>query len=95
MAKSKRGNGNNDSASDKVDSYREDDPRLRGKKEKKLSKVFYESELFRLQVELVKLQEWVKENGLKIVIVFEGRDAAGKGGVIKRIIQHLNPEYAM
>ena len=75
----------------KVDAYHEDDPRLRGEKEKKLSKKFYEKELFRLQVELVKLQEWVKEKGLRIVVVFEGRDAAGKGGVIKRIIQHMNP----
>jgi polyphosphate kinase 2 len=74
-----------------VDAYHEDDPRLRGKKEEKLSKKFYEKELFRLQVELVKLQEWVKEKDLKVVVVFEGRDAAGKGGVIKRIIQHMNP----
>jgi len=51
----------------------------------------YEKELFKLQLELVKLQEWVKDKGLKVVIVFEGRDAAGKGGVIKRITQHLNP----
>jgi polyphosphate kinase 2 len=51
----------------------------------------YEKELFKLQLELVKLQEWIKDKGLKVVIVFEGRDAAGKGGVIKRITQHLNP----
>jgi polyphosphate kinase 2 len=51
----------------------------------------YFRELFRLQGELVKLQEWVVENGKKIVILFEGRDAAGKGGVIKRITQRLNP----
>jgi polyphosphate kinase 2 len=51
----------------------------------------YSKELARLQVELVKLQEWVKAEGLKVVVIFEGRDAAGKGGVIKRIIQHLNP----
>ncbi len=75
----------------KVDAYHESDPRLRGEKEEKLPKEFYEKELFRLQVELVKLQEWVKEKGLRIVIIFEGRDAAGKGGVIKRIIQHMNP----
>ena len=74
-----------------VDAYHENDPRLRGEKEKKLPKKYYEEELFRLQVELVKLQEWVKEKGLRIVIIFEGRDAAGKGGVIKRIIQHINP----
>ena len=51
----------------------------------------YEKELFKLQLELVKLQEWVKHKGLKVVAIFEGRDAAGKGGVIKRINQHLNP----
>ncbi len=75
----------------KVDAYHESDPRLRGEKEEKLPKKYYEKELFRLQVELVKLQEWVKEKGLRVVVVFEGRDAAGKGGVIKRIIQHMNP----
>ncbi len=51
----------------------------------------YEAELFRLQTELVKLQEWVRETGARVVIVFEGRDAAGKGGTIKRITEHLNP----
>ena len=51
----------------------------------------YFRELFRLQGELVKLQDWVVENGLKVVVLFEGRDAAGKGGVIKRIMQRLNP----
>ena len=58
---------------------------------KKLRKKVYESELARLQIELVKLQEWIKERGLKVVVIFEGRDAAGKGGVIKRIIESLNP----
>ncbi|KJF42409.1 polyphosphate kinase 2 [Draconibacterium sediminis] len=61
------------------------------KKGKKLSKKFYENELNRLQVELVRLQEWIKFKGLKVVVIFEGRDAAGKGGTIKRIIQTLNP----
>jgi len=56
-----------------------------------LTNKVYEKELFKLQLELVKLQEWIKHKGLKVVIVFEGRDAAGKGGVIKRIDQHLNP----
>ena len=64
---------------------------LEVKKQGKLSNKYYEKELFRLQVELVKLQEWVRAKGLKVVIIFEGRDAAGKGGVIKRIIQHMNP----
>jgi len=51
----------------------------------------YEAELARLQVELVKLQMWIKHKGLKIVVIFEGRDAAGKGGTIKRITEPLNP----
>jgi polyphosphate kinase 2 len=51
----------------------------------------YEKELRRLQIELVKLQEWVRHKGLKVVALFEGRDAAGKGGVIKRITEPLNP----
>ncbi len=57
----------------------------------KLDKKEYESELFKLQVELVKMQEWVKHTGARIVIVFEGRDAAGKGGVIKRILERVSP----
>src|ERR1044071_2430540 len=56
-----------------------------------LSKKFYEKELKRLQFELVKFQYWVQHKGLKIVIIFEGRDAAGKGGVIHRIVEPLNP----
>ncbi len=51
----------------------------------------YNKELAKLQIELVKLQEWIKHKGLKVVVIFEGRDAAGKGGVIKRITQRLNP----
>ena len=51
----------------------------------------YEAELARLQVELVKLQMWIKHKGLKIVVIFEGRDAAGKGGTIKRMTEPLNP----
>ena len=60
-------------------------------KNDKLSKKKYEKELARLQVELVNLQRWVQHAGLKIVVIFEGRDAAGKGGVIKRISECLNP----
>ena len=63
-------------------------------KREKLSTKEYEAELLKLQIELVKLQEWVKAQGLKVVIVFEGRDAAGKGGCIKRITECLNPRYA-
>jgi len=51
----------------------------------------YFKELFRLQGELVKLQDWVQHNKLQVVVIFEGRDSAGKGGVIKRITQRLNP----
>ncbi len=51
----------------------------------------YDRELRRLQIELVKLQEWIKQKGLRVVVLFEGRDAAGKGGAIKRITESLNP----
>ena len=60
-------------------------------KTKKISKKEYEKELAKLQVELVKLQRWVKHKGLKIIVLFEGRDAAGKGGAIKRVSETLNP----
>ena len=56
-----------------------------------LSKKDYERELYKLQIELVKLQEWVKKTGAKIIVIFEGRDAAGKGGVIKRITERVSP----
>ena len=68
-----------------------DDQSEHTKKKKKLKSKFYEKELQRLQVELVKLQEWIKKEGLKVVVIFEGRDAAGKGGTIKRITDKLNP----
>jgi len=58
---------------------------------KDIDRHFYFKELFRLQTELVKLQDWVVHRKLKVVVLFEGRDAAGKGGVIKRITQRLNP----
>jgi len=57
----------------------------------KLGRKFYHGELADLQEELVKLQYWIKDQGLKVVVIFEGRDAAGKGGVIKRITERLNP----
>jgi polyphosphate kinase 2 len=57
----------------------------------KLDRGFYEQELLKLQIELVKLQEWVKREGLRVVVLFEGRDAAGKGGAIKRVTEALNP----
>ncbi len=59
--------------------------------EEKLPNRVYEEELIKLQVELVKLQEWIKYRGLRVVVLFEGRDAAGKGGAIKRIAECLNP----
>lgn len=62
-----------------------------GEGSSKLSTIVYEQELARLQVELVKMQYWVKHTGTRIVILFEGRDAAGKGGTIKRITEPLNP----
>ncbi|MBW8126841.1 MULTISPECIES: polyphosphate kinase 2 [Pseudomonas] len=62
-----------------------------GESSEKTARRIYFSELFRLQGELVKLQSWVVKTGHKVVILFEGRDAAGKGGVIKRITQRLNP----
>jgi polyphosphate kinase len=58
---------------------------------KKSDRQLYFRELFRLQGELVKLQDWVQHTKQKVVILFEGRDAAGKGGVIKRVTQRLNP----
>ncbi len=59
-----------------------------------MTRKVYEHHKFRLQVELLKLQAWVKETGQKVVILFEGRDAAGKGGTIKRFMEHLNPRGA-
>ncbi|MET8808993.1 polyphosphate kinase 2 [Streptomyces sp. NPDC004546] len=59
-----------------------------------LSRKTYEAELLRLQIELVKLQEWVRAEGARLVVVFEGRDAAGKGGTIQRVTQYLNPRVA-
>lgn len=60
----------------------------------RLSRKSYERQKYRLQVELLKLQAWVKETGQRVVILFEGRDAAGKGGTIKRFMEHLNPRGA-
>ena len=57
----------------------------------KMSNKTYEKELYKLQVELCKLQEWVVEKGLRVIVVFEGRDAAGKGGAIKRILDRTSP----
>jgi polyphosphate kinase 2 len=59
-------------------------------KDKKLDRELYEEEMERLQTELVRLQEWIKHKGLKVVVIFEGRDAAGKGGIIKRIKERVS-----
>jgi polyphosphate kinase 2 len=65
-----------------------------GKKSDRVPRRVYEKDLERLQVELVGMQQWVIETGARIVVIFEGRDAAGKGGAIKRIMQYLNPRAA-
>ena len=62
--------------------------------ERKLGRKAYEAEKARLQVELLKVQRWVRQSGVKIVVLFEGRDAAGKGGTIKRFMEHMNPRGA-
>ena len=62
--------------------------------QRKISNDVYQAELFRLQTEFVKLQEWVRHSGARLVVIFEGRDAAGKGGAIKRITEYLSPRVA-
>ena len=89
--KNKEGNskdGNVHPVEETVDAHLPEAPEI---KSKKISKKDYEDELAKLHVQLVKLQEWVKHSGLKIVVIFEGRDAAGKGGAIKRISETMNP----
>ncbi|GGK62918.1 polyphosphate kinase 2 [Sphaerisporangium melleum] len=65
-----------------------------GRKGGRLRRAVYEAELYRLQAELVKLQEWVRAEGARLVVLFEGRDAAGKGSTIKRVTEYLNPRVA-
>src|SRR6202041_765395 len=72
-----------------VDTWREDYPY-----DERMTREYYDHHKRLLQIELVKLQNWVKETGQRIVIIFEGRDAAGKGGTIKRFTEHLNPRGA-
>jgi polyphosphate kinase 2 len=67
------------------------DSKKKAAKADKIPSDVYEAEVFRLQTEFVKLQEWVKESGARVVVIFEGRDAAGKGGTIKRITEYLSP----
>ena len=64
-----------------------------GSRPKVISKAAYEKELRRLQTELVRMQEWILHEGLRVVVIFEGRDTAGKGGTIKRIMERLNARY--
>src|SRR5579872_4064911 len=59
-----------------------------------VTKAAYEKELARLQTELVRMQEWIVHEGLRVMVIFEGRDTAGKGGTIKRIMERLNARYA-
>jgi polyphosphate kinase 2 len=84
---SSNGNSNGNSHGDPLGIHHGD---LRAERREIRNKV-YLKELKRLQIELVKLQQWIKHRGLKVVVIFEGRDAAGKGGVIKRITESLNP----
>ena len=70
-----------------IELFQDDD----GSVQKIIEAIDYEVELEKLQIELVRLQRWVEENGKRVVILFEGRDAAGKGGAIRRFIEHLNP----
>ena len=72
-----------------IDTWRESYPY-----DQRLDRTTYEHHKRLLQIELLKLQQWVKATGERIVIVFEGRDAAGKGGTIKRFMEHLNPRAA-
>jgi len=65
-----------------------------GRDARKMPKKEYEAELARLEIELVKAQGWIKEKGLKVAVIFEGRDSAGKGGVIKRITYRMSPRVA-
>ena len=76
--------------SDRKDKNNGKDSKKKSESEK-LSKKVYKKELAKLQIELVKLQRWVQHKGLKVVVLFEGRDAAGKGGAIKRVSECLNP----
>jgi len=87
MATNRERNSSKLKAAGKEDLYHD----IKQEKKKKLESGKYDELLMTLEIELVKLQEWVKANKLKVVVVFEGRDAAGKGGVIKTIAGCLNP----
>jgi len=87
MANSKAKKQTKAKVSNETDLYYDIEP----EKKKRLTRKEYEKQLLKLEIEMVKLQEWVKANKLKVIVVFEGRDAAGKGGVIKTIAGCLNP----
>ncbi|MHA1991570.1 MAG: polyphosphate kinase 2 [Candidatus Hodarchaeales archaeon] len=94
MSNSKKKNGVDSKKSKKTKKYKEKNGHLLTYKEIRktwLKKKFYEKELLRLQYELVKMQYWIKETGFRLLVTFDGRDAAGKGGIIKRITEPLNP----
>jgi polyphosphate kinase len=80
--------GNKEKKKKSKESIKED---TQQKIKEKMPSGYYENELVKLRIELVKLQEWIKHKGLRVVVLFEGRDAAGKGGTIKRITEGLNP----
>jgi polyphosphate kinase 2 (PPK2 family) len=85
------GTGDGRAAADAPMALRDEPPERAAKS---LSNKDYLAELARLQIELVKLQEWIRHKGLKVVVLFEGRDAAGKGGAIKRITESMSPRVA-
>ncbi len=85
----KHKNTDKDKIKDKEDQFELEEKEV--KNYNKINEKIYQKELSILQIELVKLQEWIKNKGLKVVVIFEGRDAAGKGGAIKRITECLNP----
>jgi len=92
---------NNETVEENIHPDRRTKPRKNEDKKKKKIQVWikeetvlYEEELRKLQIELLKMQNYIKEQGLKVLMIFEGRDAAGKGGTIKRITEHLNPRGA-
>lgn len=91
MGKKKKGKENKKQKDSQVKVSVAQGEETMAEKPKKLSKKAYEKELSKLQVELVKLQESIKATGMKVVVIFEGRDTAGKGGTIKRITESLNP----
>ena len=82
------------SADEKTKESPEEEAPIEGGRDRKIKNKVYEAELLKLHIELVKLQNWVKAEGLRVAAIFEGRDAAGKGGTIKRFMEPLNPRYA-